>query len=395
MVETRYTDDYLAAKIADLQLAIQRWAESHQLWYDSLFKTYAEHVDGEPGSPAVVTILVSEGGLFHVIENDAELFEEFDQLIRKRGFWHESYNAVTIYIYAEENGPLTIAYDSYFRWQWICSLLEPDFGDVYEELYSHFAGRPDDLHRLSWREFEMLLARIFQTQGFETELGPGSGDGGVDIRLLQRDPLGDLLTLVQAKKYAPNRKIGLEAVAALHGVADVEGANRTLFVTTSAYLPVAHGFAGRTSGSMQLSATQDVVMWCRQASDGIIADKSILVSPQHLERMLQEIGERRDPRIVCARWGYNVTINDFALVLRETKYAALLMSLPKVVVSDDGYGQIGTEVPVIDDTALPMLNAQHVWRVRRSTSENRIHYWDGRRLFTPWDGTPQDFNWLD
>ncbi|UVO55840.1 restriction endonuclease [Sphingomonas sp. SUN039] len=395
MVELQHTDDYLAGKIFDLQQAIQTWAQSHQLWYDSLFKTFAEHVDAEPGSPAVVTILISDGDLLRVVEDDAELYEQFDQLVRNHGFWHESYNAHTVHIYAEEDGPLAVAYDSYFRWQWICGLLEPDFGDVYEELYSHFAGRPEDLHRLSWREYEKLLARIFQAQGFETELGPGSGDGGVDIRLLQRDPLGDLLTLVQAKKYAPNRKIGLEAVAALHGVANVEGADRTLFVTTSAYLPVAHNFAGRTSGSMQLSVTHDVITWCKQASDGIIADKSILVSPQHLERMLHEIGGRKDPRIVHARWGYNVTINDFALVLKETKYAALLMSLPKFTVSDDGYGQIGTEVPVMDQTALPMLTAQCVWRVRRKQNEGRVHYWDGRRLFTPWDGMPQDFNWVD
>ena len=114
-----------------------------------------------------------------------------------------------------EEGPRCQAYASYFHWQWICSLLQPDFADVYEELYGHFAGHLDDLHRLDWREFEILLARIFQTQGFVTELGPGRGDGGVDIRLLQRDPIGDILTLVQAKKYAPKNRVGLEAVAAL------------------------------------------------------------------------------------------------------------------------------------------------------------------------------------
>ena len=91
----------------------------------------------------------------------------------------------------------------------------------------------DDLTRLHWRDFEILLARIFQAQGFEIELGPGSGDEGVDIRLLQRDPIGDVLTLVQAKRFGPRNKIDLQAVAALYGVGMAQRADK---------IPVRHDF---------------------------------------------------------------------------------------------------------------------------------------------------------
>lgn len=65
------------------------------------------------------------------------------------------------------------------------------------------------MNELSWREYEILLFRVFQSNGFRAELGPGSNDEGVDIKLLQRDPIGDLLTLVQVKKYAKkNRPAG-------------------------------------------------------------------------------------------------------------------------------------------------------------------------------------------
>jgi restriction endonuclease Mrr len=57
-----------------------------------------------------------------------------------------------------------------------------------------------------------------------------------------------VMTLAQARKYAPNRKIKLEAVQPLHGAATVVGALKSIFVTTSAYEKVAKRFAARTSG---------------------------------------------------------------------------------------------------------------------------------------------------
>jgi len=77
---------------------------------------------------------------------------------------------------------------------------------------------------------------VFQSLGYESELGPGVGDGGVDVKLLQRSPLGDTLAYVQAKRYAPNRPIGLEAVQALRGAVANDGADLGIFVTTSRYL---------------------------------------------------------------------------------------------------------------------------------------------------------------
>lgn len=195
-------------------------------------------------------------------------------------------------------------------------MVQQDVADVHEELYSHFAQRPADLDRLTWREYEILLFRIFQNQGFTCELGPGSNDGGVDIRLLQRNPLGDILTLVQAKHYAPKNKIDLSAVAALHGVADVEAAQKSIFVTTSDYLPSARRFAGRTRIPMMLATSDHVRDWCRDESDGIIRDKSKLVAPEAVSCLLQNLSPN-DPRIVHASTGYSVIMNQYAIVLKK------------------------------------------------------------------------------
>ncbi|WP_425906761.1 restriction endonuclease [Nitrobacter sp. TKz-YC02] len=285
-----YSDQELTAAIATLQATIEKWARTKDLWFDCGFKTYDEHVDGEPRSPAAVSLMWFEGPLHNVFNGtyDDGSHDEFHALVDGLGFEWENRDGTTIAFYALD-AALSSAFDSYFQWQWICKLIQPDCDDVYEEMYAHFARRPDDLHRLSWREYETLLHRIFQNQGFQSELGSGRGDGGVDVRLLQRDPIGDVMTLVQAKKYAPHRKIRLEAVQALHGAATVDGAQKSIFVTTSAYEPVAKRFAARTSGSMTLATSDDVAKWCETASAGIVTDKSALVSKAHVGRIIDDV----------------------------------------------------------------------------------------------------------
>ncbi|WP_315532064.1 restriction endonuclease [Delftia acidovorans] len=379
-----------------LEVAIQKWAEERDLWLDSGFQEFLQHTGGEPGSPAVVTVLYTGGDLTRVLDEDIELNgPPFHDFIASLGFFCENQNGYTYYFYANDE-VLNAAFESYFHWRWVCSLIQQDAGDVYEELYAHFAANPDHFHRLSPRAFEILLSRIFQNQGFTTELGPGSGDGGVDIRLWQRGPLGDVLTLVQAKRYAPHRKIELDAVAALRGVMAVDEAPRGIFVTTSTYLPSARRFAARAGNIIELATNANVAQWCATAANGIVKDKSLLVSRDNVRRLLHQMSLAINPRVLHTTWGYNMTHNTFALVLKETKHAALLMSLPNRTVVHDGYGQRGTEVPSFGGDALRRHCAETVWRAERTVDESgRISYWDGRHLYSAWDGMPARFDYMD
>lgn len=395
--DSLFPDNVLNARIAALESAIQKWATAKDLWFDCGFSTYSRHVDAEPQTPPVVSMFWFEGplhGIFNGFYEDDGSYEEFAELVTKQGFDFEQRDGTTIEFYASDEA-LSQSFQSHFNWQWICSLIQSDCADVYEELYSHFAKKPHDLSRLPWRDFEILLFRIFQNHGFTAELGPGRGDGGIDIRLLQRDPIGDMLTLVQAKRYAPRRKIKLEAVAALHGVATVEKADRSIFVTTSNYEPVAKRFAERTSGTLQLKTSTDVAEWCAAAAAITIKDKSSLVSANSVQALVRSLKDKVDPRIVGASGGYNMVVNEFALIIKETKHAALLMRLPSKVVTDDGYGQRGTEIPLLDETSLKMHAPDTVWRAKRAMHDGRVSYWDGRRLFYPWNGRPALFDYVD
>lgn len=392
----KFTDAHLQGKIAILQNAIEQWARTKELWHDCGFQSYLKRVDGQPGDPAVVTILWFEGPLFTMFNGtyDDGSLEEFHDLLTNAGYEYELADHVSAYIYASDP-ELAAAFKEYFHWQWVCSLIIPDCADVYEELYSHFADRPDDLQKISWRDFETLLFRIFQNQGFQAELGPGRGDGGVDLRLLQRDPLGDILTLVQAKKYAPKRKIGIEAVSSLYGITKWEDAQRGVFVTTSEYLPGARRFADRVSNELELMTSKDVAEWCRTASAGIVADKSTLVSAAQLHRTIDGLDRNFDRRLLHAHTGYNISTNAFALVLKETKYAALLMKMPAITIDHDGFGQAGREIPSIDERIYSMLNAECVWRAKRREASDGVTYWDGRHHYSTWDHRPAYFNLAD
>jgi len=395
-MNTGYTDIQLTQEISKLEAAIQKWAEERDLWLDSGFKEFLQHIGGEPNSPAVVTVLYTGGDLTRVLDEDLEMNgPPLREIVASLGFSCENQNGYTYYFYADDD-TLNAAFESYFHWKWVCSLVQPDAGDVYDELYAHFGANPDQFHRLTPRAFEILLSRVFENQGFTAELGPGSGDGGVDIRLWQRGPLGDVLTLVQAKRYAPHRKIELDAVAALRGVMVVEEAPKGMFVTTSAYLPSARRFAARAGNVIELVTTADVAQWCATATNGIIEDKSSLVSRENVKRVLQQISQANDPRVLHTTWGYNMTHNVFALVLKETKHAALLMSLPLCKVTDDGYGQRGTEVPSFGEDAVGRHCAETVWRAKRTVHESgHISYWDGRHLYSTWDGKPKPFDYMD
>ena len=142
-----------------------------------------------------------------------------------------------------------------------CSIIITDFKEINMELISYFSKNPDALQNLEHRKFEMLLDVIFRNQGYITELGPGIGDGGVDLRLIQKDTVGEIITLVQAKRYKKN-PIRLDAVKALTATVDRQGANRGLFVTTSRYLPGVEKWASEQPTKIVLAKSINIAEWC-------------------------------------------------------------------------------------------------------------------------------------
>ena len=394
------TDIEITKKIACLETSIESWARQKRLWSDTSFFSYQKRFDAEPQECPVVSVLATEGPLNDVLfqYSDDDLYEEFYELLHSMGYEFEQYDSVSLHIYPEKVHERREFFD-YFQWQWICSLVEEEFSDIYHEIYSRFGENTDALRQLKWRQFEKLLASIFRNQGYDVELGPGTGDGGVDLKLLQRDPIGDILTFVQAKKYAPHRKITLEPVQALYGASVASGVTSSVFVTTSEYLPSARTFAARENVHMDLYTSADVVDWCRHSRNGIIRDKSLLTSEAGI-RTAAKRGIADPTRLILHGQSFvRGTHNTFALILKETEHAALLMRLPSSNVEDDGYGQQGKEIPDLRQLLRRRAAApqpEEVWRAKKKRrSDGTVYFWDGRHLFSRWAGEPVYFDHCD
>lgn len=388
----KWTDKDVENEIQRVQDVVKSWLNQHELWYDCGFKSQlkadgCEPIEDEP----IVMYFWAEAAFSKLVYGDLE--SEFAELLAALGYWYSHEKALCLALRANDDDLARRFYD-YFHWQWTCSLLVPDTGDVYDELYAYFARFPEKLHSLNWRAFEVLLFRIFQNHGYKALLGPGRNDGGVDIRLWQEGPLGDMLTVVQAKKY--RQKIDLQPVQALYGAGQADKAHNALFVTTSSYTPAAQKFAGRVSEVLELYEKKDIIAWCDKAKNGVIRDKSTLVCFENVQRLVAELRHHPDDRVVHAVWGFNMTHNSYALVIKETKHAALMLSLGSRSASGDDRGQVGTEIPLLDATALTHFNADGVFRATRKVDEQgRPSYWDGSNLYTPWDRKPNSYDYFD
>jgi len=54
---------------------------------------------------------------------------------------------------------------------------------IDQKFLDYLAVNGHEIENIHWRNFEKLIAEFFNKQGFKVVLGPGSNDGGVDIRV--------------------------------------------------------------------------------------------------------------------------------------------------------------------------------------------------------------------
>jgi restriction system protein len=113
------------------------------------------------------------------------------------------------------------------------------------DLVDRIERDPNQVYGLSPREFEELVAAIYEKHGFEVELTPSSNDGGVDLYAVRYEPFGKVLTVVECKRNSPRRPVGVEIVRSLHGAVEDKGANVGVLATTSSFTAGARAFQQR------------------------------------------------------------------------------------------------------------------------------------------------------
>src|ERR1035441_364043 len=121
------------------------------------------------------------------------------------------------------------------------------------------------LDTLTSREFEELVAVILESYGLQVSLTPPTRDGGYDILAIQTGVPGlDATWIVECKKYAEDRRIGVEIVRNLFGVRDYLSIANAAIVTTASFTRDALDFA-RNRGAIKLIDRSQLIAWIKQA----------------------------------------------------------------------------------------------------------------------------------
>jgi restriction system protein len=111
-------------------------------------------------------------------------------------------------------------------------------GQFIDQRFVDFlAANIEQVRLINWRQFERLVAEYLHRQGYEVELGPGSNDDGVDLRIWPAEPSADAppLVIVQCKRQ--HSKVERVVVKGLWADIVANRATRGLVVTTSDLSP--------------------------------------------------------------------------------------------------------------------------------------------------------------
>lgn len=139
------------------------------------------------------------------------------------------------------------------------------------DIFQVVQRNPRALYEMSPREFEDFIAQIFSKHGFTVELTQATRDGGKDIIAIRSDLGIRSKYIIECKRYASHRPVGIELVRSLYGVQMAYGANKSVLATTSRFTPDAEKFASQTSTTqwaMDLVGYERILEWVKATKNG-------------------------------------------------------------------------------------------------------------------------------
>lgn len=145
------------------------------------------------------------------------------------------------------------------------SSIVVDPSSYFDRLSIDLQTRPEQLQEMSDRKFEEFVAEMLNRDGFEVHLTPQTRDGGFDVLAMRRlEALGELLFLVECKRYKRSRKVGVEIVRSLYGVVCEKRANAGLVVTTSTFSKPAIEKTREIGAQMALKDYNGILEWMKR-----------------------------------------------------------------------------------------------------------------------------------
>jgi restriction system protein len=142
---------------------------------------------------------------------------------------------------------------------------EPSNGRFIDQRFiDYLSANGDRLSDMHWRLFEKLTAEFFEREGYKVELGPGTGDDGVDVRVWRTDakPTDHPLCIVQCKRQ--KAKVEKVVVKGLFADVSFEQAEYGVLVTSSELSPGAKTTISARGYPVQAVERDGVLGWLQQ-----------------------------------------------------------------------------------------------------------------------------------
>ncbi|MDQ0012005.1 restriction system protein [Variovorax boronicumulans] len=144
------------------------------------------------------------------------------------------------------------------------SLDAPNGHFIDQRFLDYLGANFSAIDTMNWRKFEGLSGEFFSRAGYDVEMGPGRGDGGVDIRVWKPkiNKNGNPPTiLIQCKR----QKSSIEQVIVKALWADVvhEGAESGLIVTSSRIAPGSQRLCSARSYPVRVEERASLARWLK------------------------------------------------------------------------------------------------------------------------------------
>ena len=157
--------------------------------------------------------------------------------------------------------------------------IEAAFDEIAVELREKLVGVVYEMHP---SKFEQLIVDLLIAMGYgggDRSMGESigkSGDGGID-GIINEDALGLDAVYIQAKRYAPENKVGRPALQAFVGSLTGEGANKGVFVTTSDFSKEAKDYLNKVQHRIVLINGDRLARLMIQHEVGVRARKTYVL----------------------------------------------------------------------------------------------------------------------
>ena len=145
----------------------------------------------------------------------------------------------------------------YFRYDFDPDAAFPEYSRI-ERLIMDIAQNRDLIYTISSREFEEVIEKLLQDEGFETKLTSPTRDGGRDIIATKYEIGKPIVFYIECKKYGRRNRVGVSIVRALFGVQTSDQINKSFLVTTGHVTSDARRFVENQNVMMSLIDVDEI-----------------------------------------------------------------------------------------------------------------------------------------